>query len=78
ELAVRWIPLGALRNSQEIVSSIFNSKDPLEALIKYHNTKTYDQKLTQQNEKAENNLRLSSDSEGFPTIVYKTPQGALK
>ncbi|ABI82840.1 DsbC family protein [Francisella tularensis] len=78
ELAVRWIPLGALRNSPEIVRSIFNSKDPLEALIKYHKTKTYDQKLTQQNEKAENNLRLSSDIEGFPTIVYKTPQGALK
>ncbi|AEB28527.1 Thiol:disulfide interchange protein DsbG precursor [Francisella hispaniensis] len=78
ELAVRWILLGALRNSPEIVRSIFNSKDPLEALIKYHKTKIYDQNLTQQNEKAENNLRLSSDIEGFPTIVYKTPQGALK
>ncbi|MDE4938477.1 DsbC family protein, partial [Francisella tularensis subsp. holarctica] len=40
--------------------------------------KKYDQKLTQQNEKDENNLSLSSDIEGFPTIVYKTPQGSLK
>ena len=47
-------------------------------MIKYHKTKKYDQNLTQQNEKAESNLKLSSDIEGFPKIVYKTPQGALK
>ena len=78
ELAVRWIPLDALCNSPEIVRSIFNSKDPIEAFIKYHKTKIYDQNLTQQNENAENNLRLSNNIEGFPTILYKTPQGTLK
>ncbi|MDE4982619.1 DsbC family protein, partial [Francisella tularensis subsp. holarctica] len=69
ELAVRWIPLGELLNRPDIVRSIFNSKDPLEELIKYHKTKSYDKKLTQQYEKAETNLRLSSDIEGFPTLV---------
>ncbi|MED7819021.1 MULTISPECIES: DsbC family protein [unclassified Francisella] len=78
QLAVRWIPLGALHNSPEIVRSLFNSQDPLEALIKYHETKTYDKNKTQANEKAENNMKLSKYIQGFPTILYKTPQGALK
>lgn len=78
QLTVRWIPMGALRNSPDIVKSFFNSKDPLQAFIKYHNTKTYDKNLTNDNEKAENNMKLSSDVLGFPTILYKTPQGALK
>jgi hypothetical protein len=78
QLAVRWIPLGALHNSPAIVKSLFNSKDPLKALIKYHETKTYDKNNTQANEKAENNMKLSKYIEGFPTILYKTPQDALK
>ncbi|AIT08526.1 thiol:disulfide interchange protein [Candidatus Francisella endociliophora] len=78
QLAVRWIPLGALRNSPDIVKSFFNSKDPLQAFIKYHDTESYDKNLTQENEKAENNMELSGDIQGFPTILYKTPQGALK
>ncbi|AJI47919.1 DsbC family protein [Francisella philomiragia] len=78
DLAVRWIPIGSLQNSPDVVRSIFNSKDPLQALIEYHNTKKYNESLTKPNEKAENNMRLSTDISGFPTIIYKTPEGALK
>ncbi|MBK2028955.1 DsbC family protein [Francisella noatunensis] len=78
DLAVRWIPIGSLQNSPDVVRSIFNSKDPLQALIEYHNTKKYDESLTKPNEKAENNMLLSSDISGFPIIIYKTPEGALK
>lgn len=78
QLAVRWIPLGALRNSPDIVNSFFNSKDPLKAFKDYHDTKSYDKQLTNKNEKAQNNMKLSKNIEGFPTILYKTSQGALK
>lgn len=78
QLAVRWIPLGALHNSPDIVRSIFNSKDPLQALINYHQTKKYNKDLTYDNEKAQNNMLISKEIKGFPTIIYKTPQGALK
>lgn len=78
QLTVRWIPMGALRNSPDIVKSIFNSKDPLQAFINFHDTKSYDKNLIADNEKADNNLELSDDIHGFPTILYKTPEGALK
>ncbi|AEI36462.1 MULTISPECIES: DsbC family protein [Francisella] len=78
DLAVRWIPLGSLHNSADVVDSILNSKDPLQALIQYHDTKVYDKNLTKSHEKAENNMKLSTEINGFPTIIYKTPEGALK
>ncbi|GAB4222614.1 MAG: DsbC family protein [Francisella sp.] len=78
QLAVRWIPVGSLHNSNNIVRSIFNAKDSLEALIQYFKTKEYNQNLTSPSIKADNNLNLSKDIKGFPTIFYKTPQGALK
>jgi protein-disulfide isomerase len=77
-LAVRWIPIGALRNSPKIVNSFFNSKDPLKALIDYHDTNKYDENNTEENNKALNNMNLSKNIQGFPTIVYKTPQNVLK
>ena len=77
-LAVRWIPVGALRNSSVIVNSIFNSSDPLKALLDFHETHEYDKTNVEKNPKATNNLKLSKDLFGFPTIVYKTTEGALK
>ncbi|AXA33996.1 DsbC family protein [Francisella adeliensis] len=77
-LAVRWLPVGALHNSPKIVNSFFNSKDPLKAFISYHDTNKYDENNTEENDKALNNMNLSKNIQGFPTIVYKTPQDALK
>lgn len=77
-LAVRWIPIGALHNSSKIVNSFFNSKDPLKALIKYHNSKIYDKSNIGKNDKTSSNLKLSENIKGFPTIVYKTPLDAIK
>ncbi|MGQ4002502.1 DsbC family protein [Francisellaceae bacterium CB300] len=77
-LAVRWVPVGALRNSPAIVNSIFNSKDPLKAFLDFHKTHEYDKTNIEKNPKAINNLKLSKDLLGFPTIVYKTNEGALK
>lgn len=77
-LAVRWIPVGALRNSPVIVNSLFNSKDPLKAFLDFHETHEYDKSNIEKNDKALNNLKLSKDLLGFPTIVYKTTEGALK
>lgn len=77
-LAVRWIPVGALHNSQSIVNSIFNSKDPLKAFLKYHATHNYDQENTKNNDKTADNLKLSKSLLGFPTIVYKTSEDTLK
>ena len=77
-LAVRWIPIGSFKNSLAVVNSIFNSKDPSAALVKYHKDKSYDKKLTSDNKEATDNLSLLKDISSFPTIVYKTPQGAVK
>ena len=77
-LAVRWIPVGALRNSSAIVNSFFNSKDPLKAFLDFHDTHEYDKSNVEKNDKAINNLKLSKNLLGFPTIVYKTTEGSLK
>lgn len=77
-LAVRWLPVGALNNSQKIVNSFFNSKDPLKTLLEYHDTKKYDKSNVAENDKASSNLKLAENIKGFPTIIYKTPQDALK
>ena len=39
---------------------------------------TYNKDNTSANEKAKDNMKLSKYIQGFPTILYKTPQGALK
>jgi thiol:disulfide interchange protein DsbG len=77
-LAVIWIPLGALRNSPPIVSSIFNSNDPLKLFSDYHDRHNYDKTNIQENDRATNNLKLLKNILGFPTIVYKNSEGALK
>ncbi len=77
-LAVRWIPVGALRNSPAIVNSFFNSSDPLKAFLDFHETYAYDKTNVEKNDKATNNLKILKDLLGFPTIVYKTNEGTLK
>ncbi|QIV94464.1 DsbC family protein [Allofrancisella frigidaquae] len=77
-LAVRWIPVGALNNSTNIVNSFFNSENPLKALLQFYQDKKYDKKLSETNQKTSGNLKLSKLISGFPTIIYKTSQGALK
>ncbi len=77
-LAFRWIPVGALRNSHAIVNSIFNSSDPLKAFLDFHKTHDYYKTNIEKNPKATNNLKLSKDLLGFPTIVYKTNEDNLK
>jgi hypothetical protein len=75
---VRWIPVGSFKNSLAVVNSLFNSKDPSAALIKYHKDKSYDKELVTDNKEASDNLLLLKDISSFPTIVYKTPQRAIK
>ena len=77
-LAVRWIPVGALRNSPAIVNSFFNSKDPLKAFLNFHDTYEYDKSNIEENDKATNNLKLTRNLPGFPTIIYKNNEGTLK
>lgn len=77
-LAVRWIPIGALNNSTIIVNSFFNSKSPLKALLQFYKYKKYDKTLAKTNQKTSDNFKLSKHISGFPAIIYKTPQGALK
>ena len=47
-------------------------------MLDYHASNEYDKKNVQKNDKATNNLKLSENLLGFPTIVYKTTEGALK
>lgn len=78
QLAVRWIPVAALRNSPPIVNSFFNSKDPLKAFLDFHVAHKYDKDNIEKNDEATNNIKLSKNLLGFPAIIYKTTEGALK
>lgn len=79
QLAVRWVVVGALDNSKNVANSIYNSEDPLNALLNYENSKIYDKQLSKDtNEKVENNDELIKYITGFPTIVYKNNEDYLR
>ena len=77
-LAVRWIVVGALADSKEIVNSIYNSDSPITALIKYETTGEYDTTLTKANDSVQLNNSVREHINSFPTILYKNTQDYIK